>query len=146
MKLYRLFVDGKRVKEKELLPVIDKFTGKTFGQVAVASKRTVLHAIKAAHRTFPAYSRMPAHQRSKILAKAADLIEQRKDEIAKVICREAGKAWKYSVGEVARSVETFRFAAEEAKRIHGETIPLDASATGGGRVGFYLRVPVVIKP
>ncbi|MFH2203146.1 MAG: aldehyde dehydrogenase family protein [Elusimicrobiota bacterium] len=141
-RVHKLFIDGKRVQEKETLSVIDKYTGKTIGEVAVASKKTVLRAIRAAHQAFPTYSRMPAHARSKILAKAADIIERRKDEIAKVICREAGKAWKYSVGEVSRSVETFRFAAEEAKRIHGETIPLDASATGGGRVGFYLRCPV----
>ena len=44
--------------------------------------------------------------------------------------------------EVSRGVETFTFAAEEAKRIHGETVPLDASPAGEGRMGFYIRVPV----
>jgi acyl-CoA reductase-like NAD-dependent aldehyde dehydrogenase len=43
---------------------------------------------------------------------------------------------------VARAVETFQFSAEEAKRIHGETVPMDASTAGEGRMGFYLRTPV----
>ena len=42
----------------------------------------------------------------------------------------------------ARSVETFTFAGEEAKRIHGETVPMDASVFGENRVGFYLRAPL----
>jgi acyl-CoA reductase-like NAD-dependent aldehyde dehydrogenase len=46
------------------------------------------------------------------------------------------------VGEVARAVETFQFSAEEAKRVHGETVPMDASTAGEGRMGFYLRGPV----
>jgi len=66
----------------------------------------------------------------------------RSEELATTICREAGKAWKYSAGEVDRAVETFQFAAEEAKRIHGETVPLDASTGGENRVGFWLRTPV----
>ena len=77
-----------------------------------------------------------------ILAGAASRLQERRDEIATLICREAGKAWKYSVGEVQRGIETFTFAAEEAKRIHGETIPMDASPAGEGRIGFYLRTPL----
>jgi acyl-CoA reductase-like NAD-dependent aldehyde dehydrogenase len=46
------------------------------------------------------------------------------------------------VGEVSRAVETYQFSAEEAKRIHGETVPMDASTAGEGRMGFYLRCPV----
>ena len=90
----------------------------------------------------PAWSSTPAHKRSAILRRAAELIETRKQEIATLIAREAGKAWKYAIGEVARSVETFTFSAEEAKRIHGETVPMDASVFGEKRVGFYTRVPL----
>ncbi len=43
---------------------------------------------------------------------------------------------------MARSVETFTFAGEEAKRIHGETVPMDASVFGENRIGFYLRAPL----
>ena len=139
---HRLLVGGKWVKDKETMPVLDKYTGETIGVVPVASKGTVEKAIAAAHAAFPEYSRMPAHKRFRILEKASQLLAKHQEEIAATICREAGKAWKYSIGEVARAVETFQFSAEEAKRIHGETVPMDASSAGEGRMGFYLRTPV----
>jgi len=85
---------------------------------------------------------MPPHRRSKILEKTSELLTKYQDDVATIICREAGKAWKYSVGEVARAVETFKFAAEEGKRIHGETVPMDASVGAEKRFGFYFRTPV----
>ncbi len=139
---HRLLVDGKWIGEKETMPVIDKYTGETIGIVPVASRETVGRAIAAAHAAFPSYSRLPAHQRFRILEKTSRLLAKHQDEIATIICREAGKAWKYSFGEVTRAVETFQFSAEEAKRVHGETIPMDASVAGEGRMGFYLRCPV----
>jgi acyl-CoA reductase-like NAD-dependent aldehyde dehydrogenase len=137
-----LLIDGKWIEEKETMPVIDKYSGDTIGMVPVASRETVGKAIAAAYAAFPTYSRLPAHKRFRILEKASQLLAKHQDEIATIICREAGKAWKYSIGEVTRAVETFQFSAEEAKRVHGETIPMDASVAGENRVGFYLRCPV----
>ncbi len=139
---FKLYVAGKWVSEKESMPVVDKFTGGTFANVPVASRETTERAIFAAHEAFPVWSRTPAHKRSRILSNVSRLLDARQDEVAAIICREAGKAWKYSVGEVARSVETYRFSAEEAKRIHGETVPMDGSFAGEGRVGYWLRVPL----
>ncbi len=141
-KAHRLYVGGQWVGDKATLDVIDKYTGETIGVVPVASRETVDRAIAAAHSAFPGWARTPAHRRFRILEKASQLLAKHQDEIAAIICREAGKAWKYSAGEVARAVETFQFSAEEAKRVHGETVPMDASTAGEGRVGFYLRCPV----
>ncbi len=139
---HRLLVDGKWIEDRDSMPVIDKYTGETIGLVPVASRETVDRAIGAAHAAFPSYSRLPAHRRFRILEKVSQLLAAHQEEIASTICREAGKAWKYSVSEVTRAVETFQFSAEEAKRVHGETIPMDASVAGEGRMGFYLRCPV----
>jgi len=143
---FKLYVAGKWVSEKESMPVIDKFTGETFANVPVASRETTERAIGAAHEAFPTWSRTPAHKKYQLLANVSRLLEERQEEIATIICREAGKAWKYSVGEVSRSVETYRFSAEEAKRIHGETVPMDASFAGEGRVGYWLRAPWAWSP
>ncbi len=124
------------------LRVTDKYTGETIGELPVADAAAVDRAVGLARDAFAAWSSTPAHKRSAILRRAAELIETRKQEIATLIAREAGKAWKYAIGEVARSVETFTFAAEEAKRIHGETVPMDASVFGEKRVGFYTRAPL----
>ncbi len=124
------------------LQVLDKYTGETIGELPVADGAAVDRAVRRARDAFPGWSRTPAHRRSSILRLAADAIDRQKDEITALIARESGKAWKHAAGEVARSVETFTFSAEEAKRIHGETVPMDASAFGEKRVGFYLRVPL----
>ena len=124
------------------LEVIDKFTGETIRTLPVAEAGHVDAAIGRAQRAFPAWAGTPAHRRSAILLGAAERIRARSEEFTTLIAREAGKAWKYAAGEVARSVETFTFAGEEAKRIHGETVPMDASAFGEGRIGFYIRAPL----
>ncbi|HEX9723882.1 MAG TPA: aldehyde dehydrogenase family protein [Vicinamibacteria bacterium] len=126
----------------ETISVIDKYSGEEIGTVPNASKADVARAIETAARAFPAYADLPSHRRGKILARASDLLAKHQEDIATTICREAGKAWKFSMLEVARAIETFQFAAEEAKRIHGETIPMDASAGGENRMGFYFRTPV----
>src|SRR5262249_27237165 len=124
------------------LDVLDKYTGERIASLPVATREDVARAAAAARAAFPAWAATPAHRRSRILLRAAELLAERQEELATLICREAGKAWKYAVGEVQRSVETFTFAAEEAKRIHGETVPMDASSAGEHRVGFYLRTPM----
>jgi acyl-CoA reductase-like NAD-dependent aldehyde dehydrogenase len=124
------------------LPVIDKFTGEVIAELPFHGPSEVQAAVARAQAAFPAWADTPAHRRSTILAGVAAGLDRRRDELATLICREAGKAWKYSLGEVQRGIETFQFAAEEAKRLHGETIPMDASPAGEGRIGFYLRTPL----
>ncbi len=126
----------------ETLPVLDKFTGLELARLPVAGPAEVDAAVLRAKAAFPAWRDTPAHRRSAILRKTAELIAARSEAFTERIAREAGKAWKHAANEVARSVETFTFAAEEASRIHGETVPMDASKFGEGRVGFYLRSPL----
>jgi len=74
--------------------------------------------------------------------RAAALMRERADDLAKTIAAEAGKALKFARAEVDRAQSTFTIAAEEAKRLHGETIPLDAVPAGEGYFGFWTRRPV----
>ena len=124
------------------MDVIDKYTGRSMGSVPTATEDDVRAAVAKTEAAFPGWAETPAHRRAAILSAAAAGLRERRDEIAVTICREAGKAWRYSSAEVDRGIETFTFAAEEAKRIHGETIPMDASPAGEHRIGFYLRTPV----
>ena len=124
------------------MDIFDKFSGERLGEVREASAADVHRAVTRAAVTAPAWGAVAAHKRATILRRTAELLGAKRDALAELIARESGKAWRYAIAEVARGVETFEFAAEEAKRLHGETVPLDASAAGEGRVGFYLRVPV----
>src|SRR5687767_6863398 len=85
---------------------------------------------------------MPAYKRAEILFRTATLIRERADDLAKTIAAEAGKALKFARAEVDRAASTFTIASEEAKRLHGETIPLDAVPAGEGYFGFWTRKPV----
>lgn len=138
---YKMLINGEWVSSDEKIEVLNPYNGTVLGTVPKATKSDLDNAIKAAEEGFKVISKMPAYQRSKILENTARLIEEQQEEIARTISLEAGKSIKYSRMEVSRSVETFKFASEEAKQIHGETVPMDASKAGEGRMGFFLRVP-----
>ncbi|MCM2256742.1 MAG: aldehyde dehydrogenase family protein [Vicinamibacteria bacterium] len=126
----------------ERLTVFDKHTGEALGELTVADAAAVAAATRRARDAFPAWSATPAHRRATILRAASESLTAHADELARLIARESGKALKYASAEVARAAETFGFAADEARRIHGETVPMDASAAGEGRLGFWLRMPI----
>lgn len=139
---YKLFIDGRWVDGGPLMGVTNKYTGEVIGTLPTARREDVDAAIAAAQRAAPVMADMPAHKRADILARAAALIRERKEDFARTIAAEAGKALKYARIEVDRGITTFTIAAEEARRIHGETVPLDAVPAGEGYFGFYVRRPV----
>ena len=79
---------------------------------------------------------MPAYKRAEILENVAQLLKERADQAAEIISLESAKPIMFAKAEVARTIETYKFAAEEAKRIHGEMIPFDAALGGVGRIGY----------
>ncbi len=138
----QLFIGGHWVGGGPALEVRNKYTGKVIGALPTARREDVDAATDAAHEAATVMADMPAHRRSQVLARTAQLIQERRDEFARTIAAEAGKALKFARIEVDRAVSTFTIAAEEAKRIHGETVPLDAVPAGEGYFGFYVRRPV----
>jgi acyl-CoA reductase-like NAD-dependent aldehyde dehydrogenase len=112
------------------------------GVVPTATKDDLNRAIEAAQRTEDVMADMPAYKRAEILQRTAVLIRERAEDIAKTVAAEAGKALKFARAEVERAATVFVIAAEEAKRLHGETIPLDAVPAGEGYFGFWTRRPV----
>jgi acyl-CoA reductase-like NAD-dependent aldehyde dehydrogenase len=85
---------------------------------------------------------MPAFERAALLHRVAKLITERANQVAEVMSRETGKAIRDARAEVIRSQDTMTLSAEEAVRIEGEHVPLDASAMGAGKICFILRFPV----
>jgi len=139
---YQTYIDGEWLTTGKTLDVCNKFSGAVFATVPLADIDLTHKAIDAAAAAFASFRKCPAHKRAQILERTAELILERGEEIATIICQEAGKAWKFSMNEVQRSAETFKFAAEEAKRLHGETIPVDASCFGENRFGYFIKEPV----
>ena len=139
---YKLLIDGRWVDGGPALEVKNKYDGKTIATLPTARREDVDAAIAAAERSEDVMAELPAYKRAEILLRTAALIRERADDFAKTIAAEAGKALKFARAEVDRAVSTFTIASEEAKRLHGETIPLDAVPAGEGYFGFWTRRPV----
>lgn len=139
-----MLINGEWREGKDYFEVRNPYDGSLLRKVPLSSKSDVKDAILSAKRAFAVMSEMPAHKRSAILSNTSRIIESRKGEIAELITRESGKSIKYSLAEVERSIQTFQFADEEAKQIHGETVPMDASPNSEKRFAFYQPFPIGI--
>ena len=138
---YPIYINGEAVWTRDCLPVVDKYSGEVFATVCVSSAAEVDAAVAAAAQAF---RRRPlaSYQRYQILTKAAGLIEEKADQLALTVSREAGKVFRDARTEVMRAAQVFRSAAEEAKRITGEVIPVEATPGAENRLAYTLRVPV----
>ncbi|MBK7451491.1 MAG: aldehyde dehydrogenase family protein [Anaerolineales bacterium] len=139
---YKLLIDGQWVGGGAQLEVKNKYNGEVIGVLPTARKEDLDTALAAAERAEDVMADMPAHKRASILLRTAELMRERADDLAKTIAAEAGKALKFARAEVERAASVFTIAAEEAKRMHGETIPLDAVPSGEGYFGYWTRRPV----
>lgn len=117
--------------------------GEVIAEVENATAAIGLEALGAAEASrLGAYGKLAAYQRAEILHKVAAQIRARHGELALLIAAEGGKPLKDAKVEVTRAANTTQLAAEEATRIHGETIPMDGSAAGAGRTAFVVREPI----
>jgi acyl-CoA reductase-like NAD-dependent aldehyde dehydrogenase len=118
------------------------YNGDVVAQVYQATGQDLDDAVAAAVRGFEITRKLPSHVRSKILFNLLDQMEKRTDELIETLILEGGKAYKVAAGEMARAKETVRIAAEEAKRINGEIVPLDWTQAGENHQGFVRRFPL----
>jgi len=139
-----LFINGQDVETVNYAPLYSPYSDEIIAEIAMADVNLTKEAIKSAQEAFKVISKMPAFERSAILEKVVELLKARADEAAEVISLESAKPISFAKGEVSRTIETYKFAAEEAKRIHGETIPFDAAPGGVGRIGYTVRKPIGI--
>ncbi|MFC4801290.1 aldehyde dehydrogenase family protein [Neobacillus sp. GCM10023253] len=128
---------------RETLEVKNPYNQEIVAELALATEADLNEAVENAFETFHSTMKMmPAHQRSDILRKAADLLEEKPEDFIDTIVREAGKPIKYSRDEINRSVQVLRFASELAKNITGEVLPMDAAIGGENRLGLVKRIPL----
>jgi len=124
--------------------VLSPYDSSLVGEAPLSGPAEVEAALATAEAGFEEMHRLPAHRRSAILRKAADLLSDRTADFADTIIAESGKPRRYAEAEVSRAIETIRFSAGEAERLHGETVPLDACSGSENRRGFFIRVPLGI--
>lgn len=125
-----------------ILLVKNKFNGEI---IAELEETTVDQAAKILNNSIEAFkkiSKLPLYERSEYLIEVANGITKRSEELAKTITMETGKPIKYAKKEVKRAAFTIKSSGEEAKQIHGETVPFDVEPRGVGRFAYYIRVPI----
>ena len=116
------------------------------GVSPVSTREETREAIAAAKNAFAAWRDTPAPVRGRVIAKAALLMEQQKEELARILTREEGKTFKDSLGEVLKSVNILEFMAGEARRIGGETVPSELPKNFAYTLKQPLGVVAAITP
>jgi glyceraldehyde-3-phosphate dehydrogenase (NADP+) len=138
----KMLINGQWVDRQDKIPVLNPYDNSEVGTVPRASKDDVLQAIGSAVEGFTISRKMPVHQRTDILKKTAAIIDSRFEEYARTIASEGSKTIKEARRETFRAINTLTIAAEEAKRIVGETLPFDSIKGSENRIGYYYRFPI----
>ena len=116
------------------------------GHTPLSSREEVDEAVAAAARALPAWRDAPAPARGKIVLRAARLLEEQKDEVARLLTREEGKTLPESAGEVMRSVNILEYTAGEGRRLTGETMPSELPRNFAYTIRQPLGVVGLITP
>jgi succinate-semialdehyde dehydrogenase/glutarate-semialdehyde dehydrogenase len=106
-----------------VLRVNNPATGELIQEVKIHSEEEINQALKNGHDSFKKWRKVNAHERSRLLQRWSQLVQEHKEEIAKIMTLENGKPLKESLGEVDYATSYIDWYAEEAKRIYGRTIP-----------------------
>src|SRR5690606_2906669 len=121
-------IDGVWTAPKQRRAVTTPGTGDVVGSVCWGTADEARRAADAAGRAFASWAGTSARARADILLRAADLLTERRDEIARILAAEAGKRLPEAVGELAFSAEYIRCVAEEVRRPQGSVGPQEDAA------------------
>ncbi len=146
----KTYVAGQWIDTPQKIEVRNAYDNSLIDTVPRAERADVERALQSAERGARAMARLSGYERWKILKKAAELLAARAEDFGQTISKEEGKIIAEGRLEASRAFETIMGSAEEAKRLHGETVPLDGAPGGAGKVGLTIRVPcgvvVAISP
>jgi acyl-CoA reductase-like NAD-dependent aldehyde dehydrogenase len=136
----KMFIAGKWVdsEDGQTFPAVSPGSGETIASLPKGTRADAQRAVEAAARAREPMARLGAFERARLLHRMADIMERRRDELARWLTLDQGKPYKAEAqGEVAEAIEYFRIAAEDAKRLETSVIP-SMSPT---KLVFTLRVP-----
>ncbi len=133
---------GEPGRSKEILEVRNPFNGSMIARTWLAGDAEFERAVTAAEHAAPVMREMPAHERASILMTISAELRSRRDKVARTISAEAGKPIRDATIEAERAAMTFHVAAEEARRLGGEVIPIDLAPHGQHRVALTRRYPI----
>lgn len=142
MEHFDIYLAGEFTSTSNTFEVSNPYDGKAFATSSKAGKQELETAIQKALATEEKMAEMPGWKRTQILNQIADELESAIDEHAELLAMEAGKPLRYATGEIKRAIQTFRVAAEEARRLPAEHLSIDWTAAGEGKEGWVKYFPI----
>jgi acyl-CoA reductase-like NAD-dependent aldehyde dehydrogenase len=136
-----MYINGQWMNSPRKTAIRSPFSGELVDEVPTASAEHVELALSAADKAAGSMAALAAHERYRILFKAADLLAANTEDLAKTISLEEGKPLSESRGEVERMPDLLRLCAFEGSQLRGESLPVDAQVGARDKLGFTLRVP-----
>ena len=137
-----MLIGGKHISSEDLLEVKNPYDDEVIDTIPIAHRQTVQLAIDEANNAKESLTEMSAFKVSNKLFNVVGKLEEKREEFAHLLCLEVGKPINEALVEVDRSIETLRLSAEEAKRVYGESVPLDAGLNGKGFFAFTQKLPL----
>src|SRR5256885_5161111 len=135
-----MFVGGRWIASESGEPCAasSRATGEVIAKLPKGRRADASRAVEAAYRARPAMASLGAFDRATLLHRIADVMDERREELAHWLSLDQGKPYKAeAVGEVGEAIEYFRIAAEDIKRLETNVIP----SVSKNKLVFTLRVP-----
>ncbi|WP_407453306.1 lactaldehyde dehydrogenase [Methanobrevibacter sp.] len=137
-----MLIGGKHISSDDLEEVKNPYDGEVIDTVPIAHLQTADLAISEANNAKDSICEMSAFKVSNKLFNVVEKLKDHREDFAELLTLEVGKPINESLVELDRSIETLKLAAEEAKRVYGESVPLDAGLNGKGFFAFTQKVPL----
>ena len=138
-----MLIDGEYVSDMDYENVINPYDGEVIDKVPISHLNNVNRAIEAANNAKKYLQEMSAFKVSNKLFNVCEKLKLHREDFAELLTKEVGKPINESYVELDRSIETLKLAAEEAKRIYGESVPIDATGSTDARfLAFTKKVPL----
>lgn len=139
---YPMIIGGAEHRSDRPMTVCVPYDGEPFATVYAAGEEQLRMAVEAARQAAAQMREMTRADRAAILLRAHGLLAERRELFARTIASESGKPIREARTEVERALSTLFFSAEEAHRLAGEEVPMDAAPAGAGRMAMFVREPL----
>ncbi|HET1126896.1 TPA: NADP-dependent glyceraldehyde-3-phosphate dehydrogenase [Streptococcus pneumoniae] len=145
MTRYQNLVNGKWKSSEQEITIYSPINQEELGTVPAMTQTEADEAMQAARAALPAWRALSAIERAAYLHKTAAILERDKEEIGTILAKEVAKGIKAAIGEVVRTADLIRYAAEEGLRITGQAMEGGGfEAASKNKLAVVRREPVGI--
>lgn len=145
MTRYQNLVNGKWKSSEQEITIYSPINQEELGTVPAMTQTEADEAMQAARAALPAWRALSAIERAAYLHKTAAILERDKEKIGTILAKEVAKGIKAAIGEVVRTADLIRYAAEEGLRITGQAMEGGGfEAASKNKLAVVRREPVGI--